>query len=212
MIFQRPQGHILIDKKALISISTVSNQIHKIRMMQKTKHENLHQKFPISLKPISVELFYSNNLQRQAYPLNITTPTYKANMIACCPSSHIRATKPLIHLSNSWQMQIYHSKLEFNNIFCWDWSQLSRLSKWNFLRLPKSYILNQTVDPMDPKTERVWPKNPRHICNIEEASYKDGSSTKKGQKWRIGIFLTERSLGHHSSTIRSLLPTKVVWL
>lgn len=101
MIFHRPQGHILIDKKALISISTVSNQIHKIRMMQKTQHENLHQKFPISLKPISVELFYSNNLQRQAYALNITTPTYKANMIACCPSSHIRATKLLIHLSNS---------------------------------------------------------------------------------------------------------------
>ena len=91
MIFQRPQGHILIDKKAFIS--TVSNQIHKIRMMQKTKHESLHQKFPISLKPISVKLFYSNNLQRQAYPLNVTIPTYKANMIACCPSSHIRETK-----------------------------------------------------------------------------------------------------------------------
>ena len=64
MIFQRTQRHVLINKEALISISTVTNKINKIRMVQETKHENLHEKFPISLESIPVQLFHSNNLQK----------------------------------------------------------------------------------------------------------------------------------------------------
>jgi len=34
-------------------------------MMQETEHKNFHQKLSISLKTISVKLFYSNYLQRE---------------------------------------------------------------------------------------------------------------------------------------------------
>lgn len=42
MIFQWSEGHVLVHKKALISIGAITNQINKVLMMQQTKHENLH--------------------------------------------------------------------------------------------------------------------------------------------------------------------------
>lgn len=63
MILQWPQRHELIHEKALISISTVTDQINKIRVMQQTKHQDLYKKLSISLEPISVQLFYGYNLQ-----------------------------------------------------------------------------------------------------------------------------------------------------
>lgn len=54
MILQRAKRHKFINKKTLVSISTVSNQIDKVRMMQETEHKNLNKKFSVSLKPIPV--------------------------------------------------------------------------------------------------------------------------------------------------------------
>lgn len=69
MILQWSQRHIFIYKKPLITISTVSNQIDQVRVVQETKHKNLNQKFSISLKSISIQLFNCNNLKKDSYPL-----------------------------------------------------------------------------------------------------------------------------------------------
>lgn len=69
MILQWSQRHIFIYKKSLITISTVSNQIDQVRVVQETKHKNLNQKFSISLKSISIQLFNCNNLKKDSYPL-----------------------------------------------------------------------------------------------------------------------------------------------
>lgn len=63
MIFQGSQRHKLINKEALIPISTIANQVDKVWVVQKAKHENLHQKFSISLKAIPVKLFHGNYLE-----------------------------------------------------------------------------------------------------------------------------------------------------
>lgn len=62
MIFQRSQRHKLIYQEALVSISTVANQVDQIRVMQEAQHQHLYQKFSIALKAIPVKLFHCNHL------------------------------------------------------------------------------------------------------------------------------------------------------
>lgn len=64
VIFQGSQRHKFVDKKPLVPISTISNQVHQVRVMKKAKHEDLHKKLPITLKAISIQLLDSNDLQK----------------------------------------------------------------------------------------------------------------------------------------------------
>ena len=69
VIFQGSLLHVLIDKKALIPFSTVTNQIDKIRVTQKRKHENLHKELLFPLKPSLIELLNSYNLLTSIMPV-----------------------------------------------------------------------------------------------------------------------------------------------
>lgn len=67
MILQGTQRHKFINKKALVSISTISNKVDKVWMMQEAKHKNLNQKFSVSLQSIPVKLFHGNYLETNNY-------------------------------------------------------------------------------------------------------------------------------------------------
>lgn len=64
MVLQGSQRHKLVNKEALIPVSTVADQIDKVWVVQKAKHKNLHQKFSISLQSIPVKLFHCNYLEQ----------------------------------------------------------------------------------------------------------------------------------------------------
>lgn len=62
VILQGTIRHVLINQNPLIPISTISNQIDKVRMVKKTQHQNLYKKFSVSLESIPVELLNSDYL------------------------------------------------------------------------------------------------------------------------------------------------------
>lgn len=62
VIFQGSLWHVLVDKQALIPFGTVTNQIDKIRVMQKWKHEELHKELLFSLETSLVKFLNSYNL------------------------------------------------------------------------------------------------------------------------------------------------------
>lgn len=65
MVFQRSQWHILINQKSLLSISTISNKIYQIRMVEEAEHQNFNKKLLIPLQSITIKLLHSNNLSKK---------------------------------------------------------------------------------------------------------------------------------------------------
>lgn len=95
MILQGSQGHKLINKEALIPISTIANQVDKVCVMQKAKHKNLNQKFSISLKTIPVKLFHCNYLETNKFIGEI--------------DHGLLDGKSAIDASNEFCIQVYHN-------------------------------------------------------------------------------------------------------
>ena len=62
MILQAAHLHKLVNKEPLVAISTVTDQVHEVRVVQQTQHQNLHDEFLIPLQPFKIKLLHSNNL------------------------------------------------------------------------------------------------------------------------------------------------------
>ena len=78
MVFQRPQWHVLVNQKPLISIDTVSDKVNQVLMVQEAQHQNLHKELSIPLQSVPVKLLHSYSLNQLKQVSIIPNKTWKS--------------------------------------------------------------------------------------------------------------------------------------